>query len=339
MYKTEDLLKLNRFISSNRFKFLLIYIADVLGLRHIIVRFDPVTSCNLRCRMCYFSNEGWREEHAGKRFTIEEIERVASQFFPRALQLYIGCAMEPTTYKGYEDVVVLAKRYKVPYVSLVSNGQLLKKKNIEKLVKSGLDEITLSVHGVNKETYERFMVKASHDRFVQVLGTLKEVKDQNNTPKPRLRLNYTVNRDNLEELTRFYDVYGEYGVSVLQVRPMIDLGTATCRDKKLLDILKKYRQVMAGLKKESQKRNVTLLYNDIDPTYEKGNAYAPAYTIGTMRYVGPGQVWEEGYNWRTMDYREYSKQSGFRKKLLRYAIGKEPIPDEKTALASSQILG
>lgn len=338
MYKTEDLLKLNRFISNNRLKFFLIYFADLFGLRHIIIRFDPVTSCNLRCRMCYFSNEEWRKEHPGKRFTSEEIERIATQFFPRALQLYIGCGMEPTVYKGYEDIVALAKNYNVPYVSLVSNGQLLRKKNIEKLVEFGLDEITLSVHGVNKETYEQLMVNASYDRFTQVLSTLKEVKEQKDTAKPRLRLNYTVNRDNLEELIRFYDAYGEYDVSVLQIRPMIDLGTETCRDKKLHGVVKKYRQIMEHLKEESRRRNVTLLYNDIDPTYERGNVYAPAYTVGTMRYVGPERVWEEGYDWRNMDYRTYSRLSGFRRKLLGYAMGKEPIPEEKTALASSQIL-
>ena len=338
MFKTEDLLKLNRFISSNRLKFFLIYLADMLGLRHIIIRFDPVTGCNLRCGMCYFSNEEWRKEHPGKRFTGEEIERIATQFFPRALQLYIGCGMEPTIYKGYENIVALAKRYKVPYVSLVSNGQLLTKKSIEKLIEFGLDEITLSVHGVDKKTYELLMVNASYDRFTQVLSTLKEVKKQKDTAKPRLRLNYTVNRDNLEELTRFYDAYGEYGISVLQVRPMIDLGTETCRDKKLHGVVTRYRQILDYLKDESRRRNITLLYNDVDPTYAKGNIYAPAYTIGTMRYIGPELVWEEGYDWRNMDYRTYSSQSGFRRKLLGYAIGKEPIPDENTALASSQIL-
>jgi MoaA/NifB/PqqE/SkfB family radical SAM enzyme len=338
MFKTEDLLKLNRFVGSNRLKFFLIYLADMLGLRHIIIRFDPVTGCNLRCRMCYFSNEQWRKEHTGKRFNSEEIERIAAQFFPLALQLYIGCGMEPTVYKGYEEIVALAKRYNIPFVSLVSNGQLLDVKNIEKLVEFGLDEITLSVHGVNKGTYEQFMVNASYDKFIQVLGTLKKIKEQRNTAKPRLRLNYTVNRDNLEELTRFYDAYGKYGISVLQIRPMIDLGTETCREKRLNGVVKRYEQILDVLKEESRRQNVRLLYNDVDPTYAKGNVYAAAYTIGAMRYVGPERVWEDGYDWRNLDYRTYSKQSGFRRKLLRYALGKAPIPEEKTALASSQIL-
>jgi MoaA/NifB/PqqE/SkfB family radical SAM enzyme len=194
------------------------------------------------------------------------------------------------------------------------------------------------VHGVDKETYEQLMVNASYDKLIQVLHTLKEVKQQRDTATPRLRLNYTVNRDNLEELTRFYDAYGEFGVDVLQIRPMVDLGTETCRDKKLYGVVKRYEQILGNLKEESRRQNVTLLYNDIDPTYAKGNVYAPAYTIGTMRYIGPERVWEEGYDWRKMDYRTYSRQSGFRRKLLRYAMGKEPVPHEKTALASSQVL-
>jgi len=94
--------------------------------------------------------------------------------------------------KGFGSIVALAIRYPVPYVSLISNEQLLKKQNIKKLVMHGLDEITLSVHGVTKETYEQLMVNASYDRFIEMLGVLNEVKEQQNTEKPRLRLNYTV---------------------------------------------------------------------------------------------------------------------------------------------------
>ena len=338
MYKTEELLKINRIISNNRLKFFLIYLADLLGLRYMIVRFDPITSCNLRCQMCYFSDEAWRKEYAGKRFKKEDIDRIASQFFPQAAQLYIGCGMEPTLYKGFEDIVALAKQYEVPYVSLVSNGQLLKKQNLEKLIMYGLDEITLSVHGVEKKTYEQLMVNASYERFIEALSMLKEAKEERKTANPRLRLNYTVNRDNLEELSRFYDVFGQFGVSTLQIRPMIDYGTEACRDKRLDKVINQYRKVIAHLKKESKKWGVTLLYNDIDPTYEKENTFAPAYTIGTMRYISPERVWEKGYDWRNIDYKTYLKQSGFRRRLLRYAMGKEPIPEEKTALASSQIL-
>ena len=95
-----QLLNLNRVVRSHRVKF-----AGLLGLywlrqRHLWLRFDPVMSCNLRCQMCYFSDPSFTKEITG-RFNPAEIERIAEVFFPWALQLYVGCGTEPTTYKGF----------------------------------------------------------------------------------------------------------------------------------------------------------------------------------------------------------------------------------------------
>ena len=79
-----------------------------------------------------------------------EIERIAEVFFPWAVQLYVGCGTEPTTYKGFVDIIALGKKYKVPMVGLVTNGQLLTAEHLEKLVDLGLDELTLSTHGVER---------------------------------------------------------------------------------------------------------------------------------------------------------------------------------------------
>jgi MoaA/NifB/PqqE/SkfB family radical SAM enzyme len=337
MLKTEDLMRMNRRVRSTRLKFFMIFLADLFDMRHTVVRFDPASGCNLRCRMCYFSNESWLAKQREMRFTWPEVERIASEFFPRALQVHIGCGREPTVYKGFEDIVALAKRHGVGFVSLVSNGQLLGRPQIEKLVDFGLDEITLSVHGVEARTYEHLMRGASHARLLEVLETLMEVRGERGALVPRLRLNYTVNRDNLDELARWYDVYGEFDVAVLQLRPMIDFGTETCANARLDGVLDEYRKVVEVLKRESAARGVTLLYNDADPTYRMENTFAPAYAIGSLRHVTPTSVWEAGYDWRNVGYRDYARRSGFRRRLLAYALGARQVPAHKTALGSSQV--
>src|SRR6266436_2199443 len=107
--RSESLVRLNRLIASNRLKFLAVLAADVVGARHLILRFDPVQACNLRCGMCYFSDAEWLKHHPVKRFSEDEIRRLADMFFPKAVQLHIGCSMEPTLYKGYPSLVTLGK--------------------------------------------------------------------------------------------------------------------------------------------------------------------------------------------------------------------------------------
>jgi hypothetical protein len=65
------------------------------------------------------------------------------------------------------------------------------------LVEAGLDEITLSTHGVNKETYKTQMQGASFDTYHHNLKTIVDLKRQLGMKTPAIRINYTVNPDNL----------------------------------------------------------------------------------------------------------------------------------------------
>ena len=283
---TARLVRLNRAIKNNSIKFFAVYMADVLGLRHIIVRFDPICACNLRCQMCYFSDPQWVRDNRGK-FSQEEIEKIAREFFPRALQLYIGCSMEPTVYKDFPSIVKMASTYRVPFTSMTSNGQLITETHLNQLIDYGLKELTLSTHGVRKETYERLMVNASYDKFLTLLSSLKRLKQSKGSSTPRLRLNYTVNPDNLAELPNFFDVFGEFGVDTLQVRPIIDLGDVAYRNKDMTPFLARYNEILESLAKECSRNGTRLLFNRSDPTYATPNSYAPVYTEGVVRFVRP----------------------------------------------------
>ena len=287
--------------------------------------------------MCYFSDPD--QQRSGKlRFNDEEVRRIANEFFPRAFQLYIGAAAEPTMYKNYPDIIRLAKEYKVPFVSLVSNGQLIQESHLEKFLKYGLDEITLSTHGVKRETYEHMMPGSSYDRFLQLLEAVDSIKTQRGSADPKIRINFTVNPDNLDELRDFFDVYGHVGVSTLQIRPIIDFGNVEYQKKDLTPYLRTYNSVLDDIEAECVARNVRLLCNRLDPTYSEPNVYAPVYAEGIIRVIEPGSVWNPDYDVMSESYRSYSQRSGFRKRMLDYATRRRPIPVKNTPLVSSEVV-
>ena len=158
------LLQLNRKIKSHRIKFLGLWILHKFNQRYLAVNLDPVMACNLRCKMCYFTDADYVKTLKGQ-FNDEDLNQVAKTIFSRALKLQIGCGTEPTLYKNLVNIVELGKAFKVPYISLTTNANLLTEEKIEVLLKAGLDEFTISLHGVTKETYESFMKKASYEKF------------------------------------------------------------------------------------------------------------------------------------------------------------------------------
>jgi MoaA/NifB/PqqE/SkfB family radical SAM enzyme len=313
------LLKLNNVVPGHRAKF-----AGLLGLywmhqRHLALRFDPVLACNLRCQMCYFSDPGFADAMAKRaRLTKEDIERIAKVFFPWLVQLYVGCGTEPTTYKDFMRVVELGKEYNVPMVGLVTNGQLLTEEHLKRFVEIGLDELTLSTHGVDKETYERLMRRASYDKFLSVLDQFSAIRSERRARFPELRINYTVNPENLDELDRFFEVYGKYSIQTLQIRPIADLGDTEFTDKNLAPHAQKYNDVVHRIEQQCHSRGIRLLANYQDISYNVKRT-AVAFGNEVRVYLGPDDCLP-GFNWRTESYYDYRRRTNWSGTLLKKAF-------------------
>lgn len=314
------LIQLNRLVKNHHVKFAAVLAAHHLKLRHLFLRFDPVMACNLRCQMCYFSDDQFRKNNKGI-FKPEEINRLARMFFPKAVQLVIGCGAEPTLYKNYPDLVKLAKDYRVPFVGLTSSAQLITAEQLEQLFAYGLNELSLSVHGVKQETYERLMTNASYERFHEVLSQFAALtQKQHSRTAPRLRFNYTVNPDNLDELGDFFSVYGRYPVKTLQVRPIMDIGQSEYRNFGLSLCAETYNRTIELLAKESEERGVTFLANRYDPIYAaESENYGSVILDAVHRYISPQRVWRQDFNWREETYDEFCRRIQWSQRL-RHAI-------------------
>jgi molybdenum cofactor biosynthesis enzyme MoaA len=265
--------------------------------------------------MCYFSAPDYVKEHTG-RFTWEQIERFAKVFFPWTLQLYLGCSTEPTTDRRFLDILALAKKYEVPMVGMVTNGQLLTTAHVERLVDEGLlDELTLSTHGVTKETYERMMTRASFNKFLELLQIVEFVKKSKASSSPQLRMNYVVCPTNLAESSNFFKTYGHVTIRTLQVRPIIDWQVSQYRET-LAGYQSRYEEVLTTLRRECEERKVRLLGNLGDFLYTKKTTRAALADEITV-YINPESVSKPGFDWQSESYSDYCKRTGWSRTIMR----------------------
>lgn len=226
------------------------------GRRHVGVFLDPVLACNLRCRMCYFSDETRRATLHG-RLDEETLNKLAQTLFPRALKLQIGCGAEPTLYGKLPAVVALGKQCGVPYISITTNGQLLNRKLMNELLQAGLDEVTLSLHGLTPATYEGMMTGAKFARLEETAALLMETK--RTFPKFAIRINYTMNATNTDELALLPSFLGRLPADVVQLRPVQKIGETDWQDFSLQHIEDVYETMLVPLSQELQQKGITVL--------------------------------------------------------------------------------
>ncbi len=309
------LLQINRKIKNHRIKFFGLFLLHKLGKRYLAVNLDPVMACNLRCKMCYFTDADYVKTLKGQ-FKEEELNQVAKTIFKRALKLQIGCGTEPTLYKNLETIVRLGKQYKVPYISLTTNANLLTEQKIESLLKAGLDEFTISLHGVTKETYENFMKKASYEKFHNAFKAFKKLKEIYDF---KVRINYTFNKDNFYELQEFFNHFDAKSFDILQIRPIQKIGNTEYNDFDLESLRHDYPSLIANIKQSCKDNNIVLLAPNTIPKKGGENASSIIFDY-TFCYVSPNKFWKPDFNWREESFEDYSKKISWGNQLLSNAF-------------------
>jgi MoaA/NifB/PqqE/SkfB family radical SAM enzyme len=229
-----------------------------------------------------------------------------------------GCIAEPTLHKDLPQMVKLVKNHKVPFVSVVSNGQLLTVPSLMELAENGLDELIISIHGVTCATYERFMVGASYSELHNLLNNITELRRSGKFKQCKVRLNYVVNSENVSELKFFFQVFGSYYFDILQLRPLIE---GSFQDKLKLSELPKYDDILNAITMECKQRNIMLLsQGQRIPEHRRG--YQALLMPAIFRYISPGLVWKKEFNWQQESYVGFCRRYHFTRSLIHSILSK-----------------
>lgn len=314
------LLKAFMGIRSFRLKAAALLAAHVSGRRYISVYLDPVMACNIRCRMCYFSDEKSRPKPVAP-MSAGHIGLLRKDLFKRALKLQIGCGAEPTLYQPLPMLIKEAKDAGIPYVELTTNGQLLDYDKLRQLAQSGLDGVTLSLHGTTPQTYEFLMTGAKFDRLKSLISDISKVQAE--FPAFSLRINYTFNRLNYKEMPGIFDLFSPATISVLQIRPIQNLGDTAYSDFSLDDILNDYNNVIEPMRQKSRDTGVTLLAPDLSNIKAVDNQRDPAAKLIediTYCYVSSVFTYKDDFDISSDTFDSYRKRHSLVSKLLKSVI-------------------
>lgn len=314
-----SLLKIFGKIKSKRIKLFAIYFMHKLRKRYIGIYIDPVLGCNYRCRMCYFSDEKVRKEMHGK-LDNGQLDLIGKALFHRALKLQIGCGAEPTITNNVNHLIALGKKYNIPYISITTNGKLITKDSLEELIDSGLNEITISTHGLKKETYENLMVNGDYDHFIHLLEEFKGIKERH--PAFKIRINYTMNEDNTEELSLFSKIFKDIPIDILQLRPIQKIGESQYDNFNLNRIEELYDTVIIPLVDFCKIKGITCIVPEKSNfiAIEKQDNDNNIFEELTYCYISPKTCWRDDFNYENETFESYTKRHKLGKYILKKAF-------------------
>ncbi|MCM2325696.1 MAG: radical SAM protein [Candidatus Woesearchaeota archaeon] len=131
-----------------------------MGMFPDYVMIETTSLCNASCIMCPHP-ETSKEKPQGNmrddlfRKIIDECSR-----FNNVKKILLYLFNEPLMDKNIAERIDYAKtKNPMALINIVSNGNLLNEEMTQKILRSKLDYIEFSVHGIKKDTYERIMRK------------------------------------------------------------------------------------------------------------------------------------------------------------------------------------
>lgn len=175
---------------------------------------ETTSRCNLRCVMCH---HGLRPadpayEHFPEALTdrLRGVIRLASY-----VQLHgLG---EPLLNSAFWNMLELT--HENQYVQINSNGLLLDGSTADRLLATGLDEVSFSLDAATPETYRKIR-GADFTRTIANIRGLLARRDNLGRRDPRVSLNMTLMRENIAETVRFVELARELGVDQVQLGHM-----------------------------------------------------------------------------------------------------------------------
>lgn len=162
--------------------------------------------CNLRCPFCGTTTSTWGPDDPGY-LKLDLFHRIIDEGVAEGLcSAKLSFRGEPMLHPQLADMVTYAKQKGVMDVYFNTNATLLTEAAVHRFIDAGLDRISISFEGIEKETYELNRVGAKYERVVENIRQLRKVRDARGLGYPKIRIQSVM----LPELKDAFREYKEF---------------------------------------------------------------------------------------------------------------------------------
>ncbi|MDH4182694.1 MAG: radical SAM protein [Nitrospinota bacterium] len=174
--------------------------------RPINVTLEPANVCNLRCPVCE-TGAGILGRAPGM-MKLAEFALIMDKIADHTNTLMLYFMGETFLNRDAYRMISLAKEKGVPFVTTCTNGDLL---DPEKLVESGVDEVSFQIGGMTQATHETYRVGGNLER---TLDNLRETVRIRNERRPGMKVmcGMILMKHNEVEIGEFHSKMAEWGV-------------------------------------------------------------------------------------------------------------------------------
>jgi radical SAM protein with 4Fe4S-binding SPASM domain len=183
--------------------------------RPLYVKIKLTWVCNLRCAMCNV----WRQGREN-RLTLPVIQALADELAALGTsKVHLSGGEVLTRTDIFEVVKSFSSRGM--QVNLTSNGTLLSPETADRLVQSGVNNVSISLDGATPAVHDALRGKGNWKRTLRGIRNLRRAA-KHARRKLHIRINYVLTRRNYRDLFRLPETAAQAGADRLTLIPVDD---------------------------------------------------------------------------------------------------------------------
>jgi radical SAM protein with 4Fe4S-binding SPASM domain len=197
--------------------------------RFLNVFMDQNNKCNLRCKMCGFSDPRVAGLAA---YDLPRwlFDRIAADVFPRANYLCLSLMTEPFMTSDFPDRLAAVRDAEVPFSEIITNGTLLTERACQKIIDARISRVIFSIDGGTKAVFENIRIGARFERVLANFAMLRAMRSVQRADLPQLRINHVLSELNIDHFDDFLSLIRRLRPEEIAVRTISRMSNALLQE-------------------------------------------------------------------------------------------------------------
>ncbi|MBN1252643.1 MAG: SPASM domain-containing protein [Bacteroidales bacterium] len=179
------------------------------------ISIEPTNLCNLFCKECPTGNQTLNRKKGN--IDLEIYKKAINELSSYLTNVILYFQGEPYLNKLLFKMISYANSKNI-YTSTSTNGHFLDEENSIKTIKSGLDELIISIDGITQEVYENYRVGGSLEKVISGINNIVKAKKKLKSKKPFVIIQFLVLKTNEHQIKEIKKLSKALGVNKLQLK-------------------------------------------------------------------------------------------------------------------------
>jgi organic radical activating enzyme len=176
------------------------------------IKIDPSLRCQLRCPGCPQSRKEFRKNLPTKSFlTLDGFKKIVKPIAETTFGISLSMYGEPLLNKDIASMIEYAHSLNIGVWFPTNFSLKFTDEQLERLVRSSLDKMVVSLDGASEETYKEYRVNGKFELVKENVQRLAQIKKRYGSSTPHLEWKFIMFDHNLHEVDIVKREYHKWG--------------------------------------------------------------------------------------------------------------------------------